>query len=229
MKYTHLTIEPVFGDVFSRGPPLGGQVADIAGIQEGIVARVRQEGLKSEGDDRIDGSEEGDDHKDRRDDIASGLAEVDLGDLTGFPGDGGVALAAGQAHLVEHHDRHTEDHHDDRQDGSFTRILRVHRNILGGKCGQAQVMRHRIGPHGGAEHQQNGGKDRRADHRQSHTGHDLPFRRIQDRGRLFQVGIHVLEDAADQNIGKRGVVKSENHQAREKTLTPPFWHRYSEQ
>ena len=48
-------------------------------------------------------------------------------------GDGGVVLAASERKLVQEHDRHAEDHHDDGKDARFARVLRVHRDVLGRK------------------------------------------------------------------------------------------------
>ena len=86
-------------------------------------------------------------------------------------------------------------------------------------------MRDRIGTHGASEYQKDGGKDGRLDHRQGDPGHDLPLRGIQNRRRFLQVRIHVAENAADQDVCEGGVVKTQDHQAREQAFAPPDRHR----
>ena len=89
-----MPVHAVFGHILAGDPPLGGQVIGIAGVQEAVIAGVGQEGLEREGNDGEDAGEEGDDDKDDGDDYTAGAPQIDLGDLTGFAGDGGVVLAA---------------------------------------------------------------------------------------------------------------------------------------
>ena len=85
-------------------------------------------------------------------------------------------------------------------------------------------MRDGVGAHRAAEHQQNGGKDGRLDHRQGDAEHRLPLGGIQDGGGFLQVGVHVAENAADKNVGEGGVVQAQHHKAGEKPLAPPQRH-----
>ena len=69
-------------------------------------------------------------------------AQIDLGDLSRLAGDGGVVFPAVEGHLVEEHDGHAKDHHDDGQDAGLAGVLGVHGHVLGGQSGQAQVVGH---------------------------------------------------------------------------------------
>ena len=224
-----MPVHAVFGDIFAGDPPLGGEVIGIAGVQEAVIAGVGQEGLEREGNDGEDAGEEGDDDKDDGDDHATGASQVDLGDLAGFAGDGGVVFAALQAALIEQHDGHAEDHHDDGKDTGFAGILGVHGYILGGKGGKPQVMRNGIGAHGAAEHQQNSGENGGLYHGQGDAEHGFPLGGIQDGGGFLQVRIHIAEDAADEDIGKGRIVHAQNDQAGEEPLAPPQGHLDIEQ
>ena len=77
--------------------------------------------------------EEGEDDEEDGNDVFAILSEGYLGNLTRLAGDGGVVLAASERKLVQEHDRHAEDHHDDGKDARFARVLRVHRDVLGRK------------------------------------------------------------------------------------------------
>ena len=90
-------------------------------------------------------------------------------------------------------------------------------------------MRHGIRTHCTAEHQQNGGKDRGLDHRERDAEHRFPLRRVQNGRRLLKIRVHVAEDAADQDIGKRRIVQTQHHEAREQALAPPDRHVDAEQ
>ena len=90
-------------------------------------------------------------------------------------------------------------------------------------------MRHRIRAHGAAEDKQDGRQDRGLDHRERDAEHGLPLGGIEDGRSLLKVRIHVAEDAADQDIGKRRVVQAKDHQAREQALAPPYRHVDAEQ
>ena len=219
-----LAVHAVFRDVLVGNPPFGSQIIRVAGVEEGVVTGVGQEGLKGKGNDGEDAGEEGDDHQHQSDGVFAHLAQIDLGNLAGLAGDGGVVFPAGQRQLVQQHDGHAENHHDDGQHRGLAGVLGVHGHILGGQGGEAQIMRHRVGAHGAAEHQQNGGEDGGLDHGQGDPGHGLPLGGIQDGGRLLQVGIHVPENAADEDVGKGGIVQAQHHQAGEQPLAPPFGH-----
>ena len=54
-------------------------------------------------------------------------------------------------------------------------------------------------------------------------------RRAHDGGGFLKVRVHVAENAADEDIGERRVVKAQNHQAREQALAPPNRHVDAEQ
>ena len=90
-------------------------------------------------------------------------------------------------------------------------------------------MGHGIRTHRTAKNQQNGRQDGRLDHGQCDAGHDAPLGCIQDGSCFLQIGIHILEDAANQDIGKGCIVKAQHHQAREHALTPPQRHFDAEQ
>ena len=85
-------------------------------------------------------------------------------------------------------------------------------------------MGHGVRAHGAAEHQQNGGQNGGLDHGQRDLAHGLPLGGVQDRGGLFQIGVHVPENAADEDVGKRRVVQSQHHQAGKQPLAPPKRH-----
>ena len=224
-----LAVHTVLGDVFAGDPPLGGQVAGIAGVQEGVVAGVGQERLEGEGDDGENAGEEGQNDQNHGDDVLAGFTQIDLGDLTGFAGDGGVVLPAGERQLIQHHDGHAEDHHDDGKDAGFAGILGVHGDVLGGQGAEAQIMGHGVGTHGAAEDQQNGGQNGGLDHGQGDAGHDLPPGGVQNGGGFLKVRVHVAENAADKNVGKGGVVQAQHHHTGEQTLAPPHGHFDAEQ
>ena len=78
-------------------------------------------------------------------------------------------------------------------------------------------------------YQQYRGKNSRLYHRDGDSGEDLPSWRIQDGRSFFQVGIHILEDAADQDIGKRCIVHAQYDDTWEEAYTPPGRHGYSKQ
>ncbi len=120
-----LTIHTVLADIFVRQPPLRGEVRGIVCIQEAVVARVRQEGLQCEEEDRPDGGEEGQQDEDHAHDVLPGFSEIDLTELSGFTGDGRVVRTTGDGGLVETQDQDAEEHHDDREDAGFTGVLRV--------------------------------------------------------------------------------------------------------
>ena len=200
-------------------------MADIPGVKEAVIAGIGQEGFDREQGDREDTGHKGDKYKNDRNDPLSGLPEIDLRNLPGLSADGRIALAALQTHLVDTEDHDSEEHHDNREDTGFTGILRIHGYILCRKRYKAQVMRYRIGSHGASEYQQYGGQDGRFDHGERNPRHNLPFRRIQDRGGLLKVRVHIPEDSADHDIGKWRVVQSQNHRAGKKPLTPPERHR----
>ena len=224
-----LAVHAVFGDVLRGDPPLGRQIGRIAGVEEGIVAGIRQEGLKGEGRDGEDAGEEGDDHENQRDHILAGLAQIDLGDLAGLAGDGGIVLAAVQGDLVEQHDRHAEEHHDDGQNARLAGILGVHGDVFGRQRGQAQIMRHGIGAHGAAENQKDGGQNGRLDHGQRDAEHGFPARRVENGRSLLQIGVHVPEDAADQDVGEGRIVQAQHDEAGKQALAPPHRHIHAEQ
>ena len=219
-----MSVHTVFGDILVRQPPLGGQVAGVAGVQEGVVAGVGQEGLKGEGDYGEDAGEEGEDYQDDGDDYPARLAQVDLGYLSGFAGDGGVVFAALQAELVEQHDCHSENHHDDGQYAGLARVLGVHRHVFCRERGKVQVVRHGIAAHGAAEHQEYGGEYGRLDHGEGDAEHYLPLGRVQYGGRLFQVGVHVAENAADERAHSAGPARSHTgtvpHTTRQASVCP---------
>ena len=127
-----LSVHAVFRDVFTGDPPFGGKIGRVAGVQERIVAGVGQEGLKGKGNDGENAGKERDHHQHQGDDVLPYSAQIDLGDLAGLAGDGGVILPAVEGHLIEQHDRHAEDHHDDGQNAGLAGILGVQRDILGG-------------------------------------------------------------------------------------------------
>ena len=85
-------------------------------------------------------------------------------------------------------------------------------------------MRDRVGAHRAAEDQQDRGEDRRLYHRQGDPGHDAPFRGVQNGGRFLKVGVHIPENAADQDVGERRIVKPENDKAGEEAFAPPDRH-----
>ena len=76
-------------------------------------------------------------------------------------------------------------------------------------------MRHGIRAHGAAEHQQDGGQNGGLDHGQCDLAHGLPLGGIQNGSGLLQIGVHIPENAADEDVGKRRVVQSQHHQAGE--------------
>ncbi len=90
-------------------------------------------------------------------------------------------------------------------------------------------MWYRVGAHRGSENEQDRTEDRRPDHRQCHAQHDLPLRGVEDGRRLLEVCIHVLKDAADQDVGERCVVKTEHHGTRESAEAEPLRHTDTEQ
>ena len=90
-------------------------------------------------------------------------------------------------------------------------------------------MRHRVRAHRAAEDQQNGGQNRGLDHRKRNAEHGLPLGRVENGRGLFKIGVHVAENAADEDIGERRVVQAQNHQAREQALAPPHRHVDAEQ
>ena len=228
VQYSHLAVHAVFGDVLVRKPPLRRQVGRIARVQEAVVSRIGQEGLEGEGDDREDRGEEGQDYQQHGYDVLADLAQVDLRDLAGLSGDGGVVLAAPDAQLVGEHDRDAEEHHDDRQDAGLAGVLVVHGHVLGGQRGKVQVVRNGVASHRAAEDQQDRGEDGRLDHRDRDAQHRLPLRGVEDGRRLLEVGIHVAEDAADEDVGEGGVVQSEDHHAGEQSHAPPCRHHDAE-
>ena len=224
MEDALLAVHAVLRHILVGGPPLGGEVIRVSCIEEGVIAGVWQEGLKGEGDNGENTGKEGGHHQDKGDDILAHFPQVDLGDLAGLAGDGGIALSALQAQLVEQHDGHAEDHHNDGQNAGLAGVLGVHGHILGGQGGETQVVGHRVGTHGTAEHQQDGGQNGGLDHGQGDAPHDPPLGGVQNGGRLLQVGVHVPEDAADEDVGKGGVVQSQHHQTGEQPLAPPDRH-----
>ena len=104
----------------------------------------------------------------------------------------------------------------------------MQRDVLGGEGGQAQIVGHGIGAHGAAEHQQDGGEDGGLDHGQRDLEHGLPLGRVQDRGGLLKVGVHVAEDSTDKDVGKGSVVQAQHHKAGEQALAPPQRHLHAQ-
>ena len=229
VENTLLPVHAVFGDIFAGDPPLGGEVIGIAGVQEAVIAGVGQEGFKRKGNDGEDAGKEGNDDENNGDDYTTGTPQIDLGDLTGLAGDGGVVLATFEAALIEQHDSHAEDHHNDGKDTGFAGIFGVHGYILGGKGGKTQIMRDGVGTHGAAEHQQNGGKNGGLDHGQGDAEHGFPLGGIQNGSGFLKVSIHIAEDAADEDIGKGRIVQAQYDQAGEQSLAPPQRHLNIEQ
>ena len=86
-------------------------------------------------------------------------------------------------------------------------------------------MRNGIRAHCAAEYQQNCGKDSGLYHRQSYSAHYLPLGCIENGGGFLKVCIHIAENSADKDIGKGGIMQSQNHEAGEQSLAPPHWHR----
>ena len=73
-----LSVHTVLGDILLCDPPLRRQVAQISCIEEAVIARVRKEGLKCEGEDRENTCKEcQDDHHDT-DRIFSDFSKVHL-------------------------------------------------------------------------------------------------------------------------------------------------------
>ena len=89
-------------------------------------------------------------------------------------------------------------------------------------------MGHGIGAHGAAEHQQDGGEDGGLDHGQRDLEHGLPLGRVQDRGGLLKIGVHVAEDSTDKDVGKGSVVQAQHHKAGEQALAPPHRHLHAQ-
>ena len=176
IEYALLTVHTVFSDVLARSPPLGGEVRGVTGVEEAVVARVRQEGLEGKGDDGEDAREEGQYDKYERYDEAPGLAETDLRALARLARDGGVALAAAQGHLVHEHDDDTEDHHDDGKNTGLAGISGVQGDVLGREGREAQVVRHGVGAHRARKDEQHGREDGGLHHGQRDPEHGFPLR-----------------------------------------------------
>ena len=90
-------------------------------------------------------------------------------------------------------------------------------------------MRYRVASHGASEYQKYGGQNSRFYHWKGNPEHGFPFRRIENGGSLFQIGIHVAENAADEDIGKWGVVKPQDNRTGKESLTYPLGRQYSKQ
>ena len=90
-------------------------------------------------------------------------------------------------------------------------------------------MRNGVASHRASEYEKYRRKDRGFDHRERYLEHDLPLGSIKDRSRLFEVRVHVLENAAYQDVGEGRVVKSQNHGTREESLAPPVRQTDAEQ
>ena len=123
MKDTELSVQTVLRYILACEPPLGGQVREIAGIQEAVIAGVRKEGFECEQQYRPDTGEECNQYQYGTDDIFAYLAKIDLGQLSRFTRNRRVILPALQAHLVNAQDQDTEDHHYDRKNTCFARIF----------------------------------------------------------------------------------------------------------
>ena len=57
----------------------------------------------------------------------------------------------------------------------------------------------------------------------------FPARDVEDGRRFLEVAVHVLKDAADENVGERGVVKSKDHRDREPAIDEPLRNRKASQ
>ena len=90
-------------------------------------------------------------------------------------------------------------------------------------------MRYRITSHGASEYQKNGGENRRFYHWKRDSEHGFPFRRIENGGRFLQVGIHVAENTADQDIGEWRIVKAQDDRTGKESLAYPFGRQNPEQ
>ena len=85
-------------------------------------------------------------------------------------------------------------------------------------------MGHRIAAHGAAEDQQDGGQNGGLHHGEGDPEHNLPLGRIQNGGRLLQIGVHIPENTADEDIGEGGVMQPQHHNTGEHPQAPPGGH-----
>ena len=91
---TGLAVHAVLFDILARYPPFRGQVGHVAGVQETVVAGVRQECFQREQQDGPDAGEEGNDDENDGYYILAGFADRDLAQMAGLAGDGRVVLPA---------------------------------------------------------------------------------------------------------------------------------------
>ena len=85
-------------------------------------------------------------------------------------------------------------------------------------------MRHGVGAHRAGEHQQHRREDGGLHHGQRDPEHGFPLGRVENGGGFLKVGVHVAENAADEDVGEGGVVQAEDDDAREQALAPPHGH-----
>ena len=120
--------------------------------------------------------------------------------------------AVGHA-LVQHEDHDAHEDHDGGNDVGLSRIAVYERSHLGGQHvkthRRTEEYRHGISAHGTGEHQQEGGHHGRFHDRKRDTPDNARPAGSQDRGRLFKIGIHVPQHAADQDEGIGGIMQSQ--------------------
>ena len=194
--------------------------------ERAVIARDHTAGFQRKRDERQNGAEQADENDDDPHDILA-CRQVDVGDLPGLSGNRRERFALAGHILVDQQDRDAEYDHDDRHDISLTVIAAVDEALhVSGEHfhGPADVLRHGIGAHRAGEHEQEGGHQRGQHDGESDAVDDLGAGGLEHGRRLFEVGVHVAQDAADEDIGEGRIMQPEHDRAGHQPVDEPFRH-----
>ena len=201
-------------------------------VGEAVIARLADDALQREADERHDRHEQ-DEHDERDGDGPIRAPELHQRDLTALARHRGEGLALAGEPLVDAQNDAAQQDGDERDDVALPLIARLNeRAHLGGEGvaldRRAQEHRHGVGAEAGGEDQQEGREDGRHDDGDRHAADDRGAVGLEDGGALLERGVHVFEDAADEQIRERRVVQADDHDHREQAVDEPLRHADAE-
>ena len=190
-----------------------------------VVAVGEDQGLEHEGNHGNHGHAQHHQHHQQRN-HGPQLLQVEQGDVGALAGDGGIGFPGADHVLIGQHDADGNDHHEDGDDVAHTGVGAldggVHfrsQHIVAHR--QTQELGHREGAHAAGKYQDNGTHHRGHDHGNGDLREHPDLVGSQDNGRFLQVGVHISQNAADENIGKGRVVQAGGDDNGERTVGKP--------
>ena len=198
-----------------------------------IIPRLADHRFQRKGNHRHNGE------KYREDDQKNGdrpvrPTKLHKGSLPALAGDGGKRLPLSRKALIDPKDQAAQHNGNEGDNISLPLIPRLDQCAhLGGECKhphcRPQEDRHRIAGKPGRKNQQEGGQDRRHDDRDRNPSDDRSPPRLENGGAFFQCGIHIFQDAPNEQIGKGRIVQPDDNDHGEQAEHKPFRHADAKQ